>query len=100
MWLLFVSSKEVGKQCPKWQKYSQPVREESLPKTASQTKKGTGKLFLRFDKKLFLPQKSKKARAGKKDKHKYQESVIVSLKRIKRGQKRMIQLKILKIYHL
>lgn len=66
MWLLFVSSKEVENQCPKWQKYSQPLREESLPKTASQTKKATEKLFLTFEKTPFLPQKSKKSKGRQK----------------------------------
>ena len=65
MWLLFVSSKEVGFQCHKWQKYSQPKREENLPKTACQTKKASEKLFCQFDPTPFLPQKSKKSEKRK-----------------------------------
>lgn len=46
MWLLYISSGDVGHSSKKWQTYSEPVVGEDRLKTASQTKKEAERFFV------------------------------------------------------
>lgn len=66
MWLLYISSGDVGHSSKKWQTYSEPVVGEDRLKTASQTKKGAERFFCSFDSRPFLPGKYKKGLGRKR----------------------------------
>lgn len=60
MWLLYEASNEVENVSAKWQKTSEPKEVKGVKKTASQTKKGTERLFVSFEKEVYLPKKCEK----------------------------------------
>lgn len=66
LWLLWTASTETENVCEKWQQYSEPKTEKDGRKTASQTRKGSERLFLTFEQKLYLPKKCKKGVGRKK----------------------------------
>ncbi len=66
MWLLWSASTEVENICEKWQQYAEPKEEKGGRKTASQTRKGSERLFLTFEQEPYLPKKCKKGLGRKK----------------------------------
>jgi hypothetical protein len=88
MWLLYVSSNEVGHSSKKWQTYSEPVVREDRLKTASQTKKGAERLFCSFDNRPFLPGKYKKGLGRKKGKTQPKRVRFSVVKKDKKAAKR------------
>lgn len=67
VFLLFLTAYEAQHTCPKWQKYLPIEKEPSKVRlTIAQARKAAQTLFLTFDKKPFLPVKSKKGKPREK----------------------------------
>jgi hypothetical protein len=66
MWLLYEASDEVENISAKWQQYNEPKIAEGGKRTPSQTRKGAERLFLSFEKEVYLPKKSEKGMGRKK----------------------------------
>lgn len=65
--LLFLTAQEAQHNCPKWQKYlSNEKTPNAIRLTIAQARKAAQNLFLTFDKKPFLPKKSKKGKGRQK----------------------------------
>ncbi len=66
LWLLYEASDEVENVSAKWQKYSEPKIKEGEKRTPSQTKKGAERLFLSFEKELYIPKRCEKGLGRRK----------------------------------
>jgi hypothetical protein len=71
LWMLFTARNVVAKQPEKWQQYTELKKDELFPNethtlSMSQVRKSIQNLLLTFDKKPFLPQKSKPGTGRKK----------------------------------